>query len=296
MNKILAATLISALATPQLATAGGPPVGTFGSIDTLFAFQTPSEAEGGGEIGLSRGYLRAGTFTNTGEGATFATSLEYGVLDFEFKDTNELWNSAADIRLSAAYRKEIGEIFTLMIAPSLRLAYENGAELEESYEAGVFGAYYWYVNDRLTFGPALGITSGLGGDDVTIIPAFYVNWDISDQLTLSTGRAPGATRGPGLNLDWKISEDTTIGLAARYEVIDFRLDDDGSNAGGIGQYKNVPIVATYKYEPLPFVSVSAFAGVSTGGEVSLESSSGSTLQTTEFDTAPVFGGSFRVLF
>jgi hypothetical protein len=123
-----------------------------------------------------------------------------------------------------------------------------------------------------------------------------VDWDITDTLKLSTGRGIAASQGPGLTLSWKVQDNVTLGLSGRYESTEFRLDDSGVAPGGIGEDKSFPLVASVQYSPWPMANLTAFAGVEFGGELELKDGNGRTVDSTDYDPAPIFGVTFSFRF
>ncbi|MBL9060209.1 MAG: hypothetical protein JNK88_09330, partial [Mangrovicoccus sp.] len=111
-----------------------------------------------------------------------------------------------------------------------------------------------------------------------------------------TGQGVGASEGPGIGLSYQTSETLDLGLAARYESTQFRLDDSGIAPDGIGEFRAVPVVLTLDWRPNPGVSVSAFAGVETGGEMTLRDEDGRIVQQSDVDTAAVLGAQVLVRF
>jgi len=123
-------------------------------------------------------------------------------------------------------------------------------------------------------------------DDADWFPIIAIDWRFADDFTLRTGRGFGASRGPGLRLDWTPTDRWEVSLGARYEKFRFRLDDDGLAADGIGQETSIPVYlgATRRFGPN--LSVSLVAGVEFDGELRLEDANGDLLDRTNFDSAP----------
>jgi hypothetical protein len=113
---------------------------------------------------------------------------------------------------------------------------------------------------------------------------------------LSTGSGIAATQGPGLNLGYAYSDALRIGLEARLERSEFRLDSDGLAPGGVGEDRNIPVVLTLDYAPNPGVSVSGFVGAAFDGELILDDETGARVSKQGYDTAPVAGMAVRLRF
>ena len=87
-----------------------------------------------------------------------------------------------------------------------------------------------------------------------------------------------------------------MGVAGRYENLEFRLDEEGTTPGGIGRDQSIPLVATAAWEPNKHVKLSLFGGMEFGGTLKLKDSFGETLSETDYDPAPLFGGTFELRF
>jgi hypothetical protein len=178
----------------------------------------------------------------------------------------------------------------------MRSARETGTGSSDSVTYGVFAGLSWQVSDRLRIGPAFGAFSELEGDGVDAFPAIILDWEISDRWTLSTGGGTAASRGPGLRLAYAATDALSLGLEARLERSEFRLDNTGPAPGGIGEDRSVPVVLTLDYAPNPGLSLSAFAGVALDGELELRDATGLVVSQQTYDTAPVAGLSLRLRF
>jgi hypothetical protein len=264
------------------------------AIEGLAAGQSETDLDGGGSFSATRLYGRAGVLHQF-EGGNIGLFASTGRIDYEFSDTVEPWGEVKDIGLSIPFRYTWGQA-DVFVVPSLRYDYEDGADREDGQTAGAFLGFAWRFSDSLAIGPAMGLFSELESDSPNIFPALLVDWDITDRLRLSTGPSIGATQGPGLSLDYGVTDRLRLGVAGRYENIRFRLDDDGPAPGGIGQDTSFPLVVTLDYEPFPGSRLAAFAGAEFGGELTLEDASGRTVETREYDPAPIVGVAFRIGF
>ena len=102
--------------------------------------------------------------------------------------------------------------------------------------------------------------------------------------------------GPGLTLSYKVSEEWSLGIAGRYEAQEFRLDNEGIAPGGVGRDQSLPIVFTAAMQAGKQLSFSVFAGASLGGNLRLKDVTGETVEETDYDVAPIFGGTFEFRF
>ena len=106
----------------------------------------------------------------------------------------------------------------------------------------------------------------------------------------------GATQGPGLTLSYNHTDTWRFSLSARSEEVRFRLDGAGLAPDGVGEDNSFPVALSVRYAPKPYLSFTAFAGAEFDGALRLDDSTGTTVETQSYDTAPIAGLAFRVLF
>lgn len=258
--------------------------------------QFDTDLDTGGSYSVTRGYIEPGISYVMGPLGSFGVSIGYGYSDYDFSSgIIAPWDDVNDISISFPIRFAASETVQIFAAPSLRFDYESGADADDGFTGGaIFGAG-WRVNDRLFIGPGAGVFSGLE-EDVNVFPVLVLDWKISDTLALKTGSGLGASRGPGLSLEWTASQDWTIGFGARYEEVRFRLDDTGPNPGGVGEDRAVPIYLTASWAPSDATSLTAIAGVETGGRLSTEDATGRVTSRTDYDPGTFLGFAFSTRF
>jgi long-subunit fatty acid transport protein len=257
-----------------------------------------SDSSGG--FALDRWFISAGIDYAWNLRNSIGFSVGGGRSTYEFNDTTGLgggdpWNRIEDARVSVTWRFGFGETGSMIIIPTARFNGENGASSGDSSTYGLYAATAWRINESLTIGPGIGVFSRLE-DGTRIFPILALDWDITDRWELATGRGLAASQGPGLTLGYKLNEDWTLGLAGRYEDIEFRLDDKGQAAGGVGRDQSVPLVFMATLEPSPKLRLSVFAGAEFNGTLKLKDAQGDVVDESGYDPAPIFGASFDFRF
>jgi len=294
----LAAACAVVLAGPAAAQGRGGPMGDGPRVSpgfsALVGHQARADRDGGGDMGVTR-YFGALSASRIAPGGTIlGVSLGAGGADYDFGGV-PLWDDVRERRLSVTFRTRLGERASMIVVPSLRQSAEDGAALSDGQTAGLFAALFWEVSERLTIGPGIGVFDRLERDR-QVFPFLAIDWDVTDRWTLSTGQGVGATRGPGLTLSYAVTDALRVGVAGRIESAAFRLDDSGAAPGGVGEHDATPVVLTLGWAPNPGTSVSAFAGMEYGGELTLRDAQGRVVSRTDYDSAPVVGGQVRLRF
>ena len=264
----------------------------------VYQFDTGLDQQG--SFAVSRWFVQPGVGYAWDRRNSVSVALGAGENRYDFSASTDIgggrpWRNIRDLRASLPIRFAPAERVDVIVIPSLRWNAESGAALSDGRTQGALAAATWRFGPDLSIGPGIGWFSELGDSD-TIFPILALDWNISDTLSLSTGRGLAASRGPGLTLTWKAGETVDLGLAGRYETVRFRLDDAGPSPGGIGEDRSVPVIASVAYRPWPAASLTAFAGAEFLGRLRLEDPGGNRIDETGYDPAPLVGLAFRARF
>jgi hypothetical protein len=179
----------------------------------------------------------------------------------------------------------------MFVVPALQMDGESGADDTTTY--GLYAAAAWRVRENLTIGPGFGVFTRLE-DSARFFPILAIDWDFKERWNLSTGSGLAASRGPGLTLKYQLNEDWSLGVAGRYEDIEFRLGDKGPVPGGVGRDLSVPVLFLATLKPDPKLKFSVFVGVELFGTLKLKDPAGHVLEESDYDPAPLFGATFEV--
>lgn len=286
---ILLCLAILVLTLPLGGLADSTPATTWrNTLTAAYAWQGESDLNGGGNFSVDRGVVEFKTATRIGQHWFAGFSIDYGEDRYRFNGTAgsfSPWQDIRSLQFGLPLRYLVNNKWVLFGLPVLRYAAEDGDSLSDGREYGVIAGASYRFSDRLSIGPGLGGFRGIGDED-DLFPVLFINWRMTDTLSLETGRGLAATRGPGLTLKWKPLQQWEFGLAARYEKYRFRLAD---SAGNIGQDKSVPVIATAGWRSGAAFSVTALAGVEASGALRLENSDGVFIAEQSYSTAPIAG-------
>lgn len=270
------------------------------SVEGGALFQFDADIDGGGSYSVARAYVEPGIAWSFGPAGGVGLSIGYGHAAYDFSPGAFIgglapWDGVHDLRVSLPIRWAATDSLQVFAIPSVRLDWENGADPTDGLTAGAILGASWRVSDSLSIGPGVGIFTGLE-EDLTFFPVLFLDWRITETLSLRTGSGLGASRGPGVTLEWQAAPGWTIGIGARYEAIRFRLDDAGPAPGGVGEENAVPVFLTAAWEIAPTIRLTAIAGIEAMGQLSLEDASGVTISERDADPAPFLGLAFRARF
>ncbi len=262
--------------------------------------QFESGLEKGGDVSVTRAFIEPALIYAFNRRNNIGVAVGYRYDGYSFDGDDGLagldpWDTINEFRVSTPIRWGFGERFDVLAVPTARWAAESGGDLGDGLTGGILTGFTYKFSDRLRIGPGFGAFARIERNGI-YFPFLLVDWKITDSFALTTGPGGGATRGPGLTLNYTGVEDWTFALGARYEQLRFRLDDEGPAPDGVGEEEGLPVFVSASYNPLPMVRLSALAGVQVMGEMKLENSSGEKILDAELDPAPFLGLSFRVRF
>ncbi len=264
------------------------------------AYQFNTALDDAGSFTVSRWFVQPSIGYAWNRRNSVSLSVGGGEDRYNFSDSTNVaggkpWRILRNFRVSLPIRFAPTEALDVIIIPSLRTNIESGASLDKGRTEGALLGATWRFSPSFAIGPGIGVFSKLGGG-VSVFPIIAIDWDITDRLNLSTGRGLAATRGPGLTLSWKATEEVRLGVSGRFETLRSRLNEDASSPLGIGEDRSFPLVASVEYRPWPAGSVSAFAGAELFGRLRVEDPDGNRIEEQNYDPAPILGAAFRARF
>jgi hypothetical protein len=261
----------------------------------VYQFDTDMD-NSNGSFTTDRFFVQPGITYSPDYTRSYSLAFGYGYDGYDFTGENGFgalrpWDDIHSFRLSAPIRFTKGQSWSFFIVPTIRVTGESGADLNDSLTGGGFAGFAYKFNEHLTIGPGIGIVTQIE-DDTSIFPVLIINWKITDTLSLETGRGLGATLGPGITLNWQMTEQWHLALGGRYEKLRFRLDDKAETPNGIGQDTSFPVFGGVTYNINSSARVSLIGGFETSGELQLEDHDGNVLKQQDYESAAFLGFSF----
>lgn len=276
----------------------GPPTGWSSFVRGGAVYQFDTDLDEGGSYNAKRFTIQAGHGYSWDPRTNVSLALGYSYDGYSFSQGTGIaaftpWEDIHSLSLGVPMRKGFGEDWSAFLIPSVRSTGESGSSFDETITGGVLTGFAYRFGERLTLGPGIGIVSQLE-DSATVFPVIIINWKITDNLSLETGRGLGATLGPGLTLNYQASKQWNFAIGGRYETLRFRLDKDGAVPNGVGEDKSFPLFASCSYSISPKTDVSLVGGIEFGGELVLEDSDGNRVKKESSDPGGFLGFTFRI--
>ena len=265
-----------------------------------YVHQMDTDIDNGGSFSVNRFFIQGGPSYVPDKATSISVAVGYGFDGYNFSGNTGFggrkpWEDIHSLRFSIPYRWKIDEKWTGFVSPTLRFTGEKEVDFDDALTGGGFAGFSFRYSDRLTIGPGVGVLTQLE-DSTRVIPILIINWKITDALSLNTGRGIGATLGPGLTLDWRLSHAWSFSIGGRYERLRFRLDEEGTVPKGIGDDRSFPIFGSIAYSFTPMIRIGILGGVEVGGELRLEDENGNTIIEENHDPAGFLGITFSARF
>jgi len=284
-------TLTGSVASAQ--PGGGPQGGAAaGSTSLTVGYLHGFEAavSGGGDFRISRAFVNAEATGTTGSKNLFGLGLAYDREEYTFSGPSDLaalppWGTIHRIGFSPSLVHTISPEWRFLVAPSIGFAGEEGTD---PGDALVYGAV---VSATKTVGPDLSLGLGAGAfwqiERWRVFPFLFVRWRISDRWRLSNPLRAGPAGPAGLELSYILGGNWEVGAGGAYRTSRFRIDEDGTVPGGIGEIRGLPLFARLSRTWRHGWRADMYAGVVLGGKLALENGHGDRVGSASFDPAPL---------
>ncbi len=215
----------------------------------------------------------------------FAAGVNAATIGTQFDEVQEL-------SFNAMYTRVLDEQGTaLFVGGRIGSASEGGVDFDDALVWGAFGGLSWRVNEQFTFGLGVGVFSRLE-DDVRIIPLPQFRYTIDERWTLMS-------EGPGVKLDYAWKDDMHMGVFARFEGDDFRIETTNTIVPG-GAVSNSMVPITYyldtKLGDSKNIALFAEVGVVVAGETEIFNAAGNVVVEEDIDPGVFAGLSLKIRF
>ena len=262
--------------------------------------QFDASIDSGGDFDMDRQFLRLSATRNIGKAWNAGVSLGYAENRYAFTGSAgfgglDPWGKIRQLRLGVPVRYRADSQWSFVGIPSLRYSAESGARSSDGRQWGLLAAAAYRFSDRLTLGPGFGVFSEIE-ESTSFFPILFIDWKITDSLSLTTGRGLAASRGPGIALEWSPAGRWSLSLGARYEKTRFRLDDTGTFPSAVGQDRSIPLALSARYAPSLDIELGLLGGMAFAGNLRLEDASGRLLGESDYAAAPFAGAFVRLRF
>jgi hypothetical protein len=198
------------------------------------------------------------------------------------------WGKINAPNLAINFNYAVTSDLSLGVTPTFGWNYETGSA--DNSNAMVYGAIVSATN---VFSPALVLGIGAGIvhqiDETKVFPFLIVRWQINERWLLANPFRAGPAGGAGLELAYTIDDDWETAGGGAYRSYRFKLREDGPTPNGVGENRFIPVFARVTRKLGKQSKLDFYAGISVGGRLSVDSSTGSTVARDDYKTAPTIG-------
>jgi opacity protein-like surface antigen len=208
--------------------------------------------------------LRSGATFRTGGPVTesvfsgLALDVEYSNYDF---GDDAFPDDFVFIDLRPSVSVYLNENFGVYGGALLGFGGEPDADVSDSLVYGGFIGFNYQVADGVWIGTGVGVSTQLE-DDLLIVPLVNIEWAITDRLTLNASGLKG-------DLTYKIDDAWSVYLEGRYDIRQYRLDDDAIVAAGVLGDEAVLVGLGVAYQPSENITLSLAGGAVVWREITL---------------------------
>ena len=222
----------------------GPPDSAGLTVGGGYLYQFKASLDGGGSVSANRGF--AFVRKSWQVDARLALNLEVGWEGgwYRFGSGTNLslgtgeqpWGSVQSGQIAVGGRYALDEHLIALLSGFAQFSGEPDADADRSATGGGIAGLSWRASEKFTIGGGALVTSRLE-DSVLAIPLLFIDWEITDGLSLTNVAAPDAyPTSAGLELVWEIHRDFDLAVGGNWVYRRFRLDSDNPVApNGVGE-------------------------------------------------------------
>jgi hypothetical protein len=254
-------------------------------------YQFDANMNDGGKMSVASYYFSASVSRQVNQDLKIALGLLYELDDYHFSGVQSFpitnpWDKVQRYGFSIPVIYSLSERWRLVVVPTAQFSGETDARWSSSLVYGGVVSISYNFGRKSYIGIGLGTFANI--EKTSIFPFLAVNWQITDRLRLSNPLQTSPAGPAGLELTYALTPEWEIGIITAYRVHRFRLDKDGPNPNGVGEYTRLPILAkiSYTYQPVTF---NLYGGLSVANKIWLGHPDGDGLYQTRLDPAPLLG-------
>ncbi len=260
-------------------------------LDFFYTNQFNSNIDNGGEIGISRGGLEL----RLGKKVTDQDSMKFKFKamrdDYDFGGVAGLglqnpWSSIDTVDFALSWFHAVDQDKTLFAAGLVRSSYEH--DFSDGLVGGGSAGFIQRYSPTLTLGLGVGIIGQIH-DDPYVFPVLVLDWEISENLRVTSDLVTRFGSQTGVELVWTPNSEWSVGVGISYDYSRFRLNDSGIAPNGAGEATSWPLSFRATRHVSPDFDITFYGGVVYNGELRLFDQARNQLSIDNYDEAGVIG-------
>jgi hypothetical protein len=262
------------------------------SVSAGLAEQFNTGVANGGTMSITRFNAGVAVPVRLTDDLVLSTSFRFALDSYDFRSLAPgwfgAWHNIDTYTLASVLCGRIDDQWSVYGGGLLRESGETGAEFKKGITGGgIVGVNYKY-SDTLSFGGGLGLMSQLE-DHASVLPLLTANWKFADQWALKLGLTDVATIGYGLKVTYDLSKDWQLAVGFQHDKSRFRIEGNGPTSSGIGQNQSSTLYTEATWHATEKLDLDGYLGLATGGNIRVENSTGSGINSSDYNTAAVVG-------
>lgn len=260
-------------------------------LDFFFTHQFNSNIDNGGELGITRGgfELRLGKKVTDQDSMKFKFKVARD--DYDFGGVAGLglqnpWSTIDTVDFAVSWFHAVDQDKTLFAAGIVRSSYEH--DFSDGLVGGGSAGFIQRYSPTFTLGLGVGILGQIH-DDPLVTPVIVLDWEISENLRVSSDLVSRFGTQTGAELVWTPNSEWTIGVGISYDYSRFRLNDSGVAPNGAGEATSWPLSFRATRHVSPDFDLTFYGGVVYNGELRVFDQSRNQLTLDKYDEAGVIG-------
>ncbi len=250
-------------------------------------------------MSVSRYGMSVGSRVSLNDRTKLGIAVNYLREEFDFSGTNAFpvqkpWGAINHLGMGLRLGFKLNDQWSIGGGPVINSAGETGAKFDDSLTYGGILQAMYRVSQDLRVGFGAGIFNGL--KETRFFPSFFVSWRINDQLRLGNSFALGVAGPAGLELSYKIDDKWEAATGAGMRSSRFRLDENGSTTGGIGENSSWPVYARLSRKLGSAFHLDLYGGAAFNGKLKLQDSNGNDIRSIDYNATPLAGVNLRASF
>lgn len=196
-----------------------------------------------------------------------------------------VWEEIYIGTIGASWRNQLDDNWGYNVGFEITSAGEPGADFSDTLTYGGFAGFSYAFSRDLVVGLGIGVQTQLE-DDALVVPVPILRWQIDEKWSLTSKRVGNLG---GLAINYAASDSITLSLLGGYERNNFRLDDDGPVANGVGRHSGIPVVLNVAWQASPQISLNAWGGYFFAQEYELIDENEATVAEPDADSSALVG-------
>jgi len=192
----------------------------------------------------------------------------------------DLQRSNVGLNLSLA----LSHTFLVGLSPVVEWARERDVSADDALTYGAVVSAVKVVNPKLTLGAGASVNRMFYS--VKVSPFLIINWKWNDRFRITNALPAGPEGGAGIEARWTLTPDAEAAVGGVLRSDRYRLANDASYAGLIGETANIPMFARLSRKFGPHWKTDLYAGVLANGRLRIKDSDGDEVAETKYPFAP----------